>query len=139
MVRKTQDRPPVWRIPDDLWKRIEPILAEYDPPARTGAPRADQRRALDAAIYRLRTGCQWAHMPAELGDDSTNHRTLQRWVRLGVLERIWAMLVTECGEQGLINWTWQSADAAMGKARMGGMPPARTRPIGPSLAVNGVP
>ena len=39
-------------------------------------------------------------LPRELGDDSTIHRTFQRWVELGVLERIWAELVEECEELG---------------------------------------
>ena len=50
------------------------------------------------------------------GDDSTIHRTFQRWVELGVLERIWAVLVEGCDELGGVNWEWQAADCAMGKA-----------------------
>ena len=54
-----------------------------------------------------------------------------------MLERIWAALVAECDEFHLINWSWQSADAAMGKARMGGTQWARIRLIGPRTARNG--
>ncbi len=42
--------PTIWRVPDELWERIEPILAEYDPPKRTGRPRVDQRAVLDAVV-----------------------------------------------------------------------------------------
>ena len=42
----------------------------------------------------------WNRLPRELGDNSTIQRTFQRWVELGVLERIWAALVEECGELG---------------------------------------
>ncbi len=28
--------PTIWRVPDELWERIEPILREHDPPKRTG-------------------------------------------------------------------------------------------------------
>ena len=58
-----------------------------------------------------------AGMPKELGDDSTIHRTFQRWVQLGVLERIWSVLVKECEELGGVEWEWQAVDCAMGKAR----------------------
>ncbi len=51
--------PTIWRVPDELWEKIEPILAECDPPKSTGRRRIDQRAALDAIIFRLRTGCQW--------------------------------------------------------------------------------
>ena len=50
--------PPIWEAPDELWAMVEPILAEHDPPKR-GTKRIDQRRALDAAIFRMRSGCQW--------------------------------------------------------------------------------
>ena len=49
------------------------------------------------------------------------HRTFQRWVELGVLERILAVLVEECEELGGVQWEWQAADCAMGKARSGGI------------------
>ena len=53
--------------------------------------------------------------------DSTIHRTFQRWVQLGVLERIWSVLVKECEELGGVEWEWQAVDCAMGKARFGGI------------------
>ena len=40
---------------------------------------------------------------------------------LGVLERIWAVLVEECEELAGVDWEWQAADCAMGKVRFGGM------------------
>lgn len=124
MTERTSEEKPlptIWRIPDELWKKIEPILAEHDPPKSTGRSRIDQRGALDAIIFRLRTGCQWNRMPKEFPDDSSVHRTLQRWVELGILDLIWAKLVEECDELGGVEWEWQAADAAMGKARFGGI------------------
>ena len=78
--------PTIWRVPDELWEIIEPILAKHDPPKSTGRPRIDLRAALDAIIFRMRTGCQWNQMPKEFPDDSSVHRTFQRWVELGVLD-----------------------------------------------------
>ena len=75
---------------------------------------------LDGIIFRMRSGCQWNRLPRELGDDSTIHRTFQRWVELGVLEGIWAVLVEGCEELGGVDWEWQSADCSMGQARLGG-------------------
>jgi putative transposase len=112
--------PTIWRIPDHMWILIEPILLEYDPPASTGRKRIDQRAAFNALIFRLRSGCQWNHLPEEFPDDSSVHRTFQRWVEFGILQRIWAVLVESCSELGGLDWQWQSADAAMNKARMGG-------------------
>ena len=112
--------PTIWRVPDELWERIEPILNELDPPARTGRKRIAPRPALDGIIYQMRTGCQWNVLPREFGDDSSVHRTFQRWIAEGVLDRIWAILAAECEELGGLDWQWQAADGAMGKARFGG-------------------
>ena len=134
---EAKELPTIWRVPDELWDEIEPILAEYDPPKKTGRKRIDARRALDAIIFRMRSGCQWNQLPKEFPDDSSVHRTLQRWVERGVLDRIWARLVEACDELGGVNWEWQAADTAMGKARLGGMQAVRTRPIGARPDRNG--
>ena len=45
---------------------------------------------------------------------------LERWVETGVLHRMWGALVEGCEELDGVDWEWQSADGAMGKARFGG-------------------
>jgi putative transposase len=118
--RTVKPLPTIWRVPDELWVLIQPILSDLDPPAPTGRKRIDPRPALDGIIYQMRTGCQWNALPREFGDDSSVHRTLLRWIDTGVLDRLWGMLVESCEELGGVDWQWQAADAAMGKARFGG-------------------
>ena len=125
--------PTIWDVPDDLWEQIEPVILELDPPKAKGRKRADQRRMLEGIIFRMRSSCQWNHLPKELGDDSTIHRTFQRWVGCGVLEGIWAALVEGCEELGGVDWEWQSADCSMGKARLGGVRLDPTPPTGAKL------
>lgn len=112
--------PTIWRVPDELWSRVSLIIRELDPPKQTGRRRIDARGALDAIIFRMRSGCQWNQLPSDFPDDSSVHRTFQRWVAVGVFERLWATLVEECEELGGVSWEWQAADGAMGKARFGG-------------------
>src|SRR5438093_887720 len=109
----------IWEVPDELWRRIEPILLADAPPKPTGRPRADWRRVLNAVIFRLRSGCQWNRLPKELGNDSTAHRWFCRWCRNGVFAKVWAALVGACEELGAVEWRWQAADGRMGKARFG--------------------
>ena len=112
----------IWECPDDLWGNvIVPVLEALDPPAATGRKRIDPRQALNGIIYQLRTGCQWNHLPKDFGDDASIHRTLQRWIKKGVLAEIWAVLVGHCEALGDVDYTWQSADGFMGKARFGGI------------------
>jgi putative transposase len=118
--RRPTPLPTIWRVPDDLWRVVERVLTELDPPKRTGRRRIDPRGALDAVIFRLRSGCQWNRLPKEFPDDSSVHRTFQRWVHLGVFDRIWVLLLEACEDLGGCDWEWQAADGAMGKARMGG-------------------
>lgn len=126
--KEPKELPTVWSVSDELWAEIEPILAQHDPPKQTGRKRIDQRAALDAIIYRMRSGCQWNHLPSDFPDDSSVHRTFQRWVERGVFDQIWASLLSACEELGGIDWAWQSADGAMGKARMGGISSVPTPP-----------
>ena len=125
--RAVEPLPTIWNCPDELWdKVVVPVLRELDPEPHVGRPRTDQRRALDGIIYQMRSGVQWNQLPKAFGDDSSVHRTFQRWIACGVLDRIWAELVEACDELGAVEWVWQSADAAMGKARFGGTVSAKT-------------
>jgi putative transposase len=126
--------PTMWRVDDTLWAQAEAVLAEFDPPARFGPGRIDQRKALDGVIYRMRSGVQWNQLPKEFGDDSSVHRTFQRWVERGVIGRLWALLVEGCAELAGVDRQWQSFDCALGKARHGGIKSERTQPTGRSAA-----
>ncbi len=139
MGRPKKQRPPlptIWEASDDLWAIIEPILAEHDPPKLRGRKRINQRAAFDAIIYRLRTGCQWNHLPAEYPDDASVHRTFQRWVTLGIFTRIWAAVQEACEDLDGCDWEWQAADTAMGKARKGGTKSVQPPLTAPKTASN---
>jgi putative transposase len=110
----------IWEVSDELWAVLAPLIAAVDPPKATGRRRVGARAILNALIFRMRSGCQWNQLPACFPDDSTVHRTFQRWVRLGLFERLWAVLLEHCAELGGVDWQWQAADGAMGKARLGG-------------------
>jgi putative transposase len=119
----------IWEVPDELWAVIAPLVAEVDPPKRTGRRRVDARANLNAILFRMRSGCQWNQLPERFPDDSTVHRTFQRWVHLGLFARLGAVLLEHGEELGGVDWQWQAADAALGKARLGGISSAAIRPI----------
>ena len=136
--RKVKPLPTIWEVSDEQWSIIQPLLDERDPPSWTGRNRIDPRAALNGIIYQRRSGCQWNHLPPSFGDDSSVHRTFQRWVQKGVLKRIWATLVENCEDLGGVDWRWQSADGAMGKARFGGTMSVPTPRIARKMAPSGV-
>lgn len=126
--KETVELPTIWEVPDDLWAVVEAAIWELDPPRRGGRPRTDQRAAFNAVIHRLRSGCQWNHLPKEFPDDSSVHRTFQRWLARGVLERVRARVAEPAG----IVWDRQVVDAFLGKARLGGTWSGPTPPTGAS-------
>jgi putative transposase len=75
---------------------------------------------LDGIIYRLRSGCQWSHLPERFGAPSTVHGWPQRFAADGFLEELWAYLVRECEELGGVRWEWQAANGVMRKSRHDG-------------------
>ena len=129
--------PTIWEVSDELWD----IICNRSSTNWTRPPRPDGRapgnaQALNGIIYRMRSGVQWNQLPRRFGDDSSVHRTMQRWIARGVFERLWAVLIENCEELGAVDWQWQSADGAMGKARFGGIKSARTPRIAANRARN---
>jgi hypothetical protein len=49
-----------WRIPDTLWRELEPLIpAGKSHPLGCHNPRVPNRAAMNAILFVLRTGCQW--------------------------------------------------------------------------------
>jgi putative transposase len=115
-----QEQPTIWEIPEEVWPLIQTILDAHYPAKPKGHRRVDLRRVLHGIIFRVRTGCHWNQLPQPCGDDSTVHRHFQPWCQRGLMARLWAVLVQACDALGGVDWQWQAADAARGKARRGG-------------------
>jgi transposase len=80
----------------------------------------DDRQALTAILYGLRTGCQWKALPRSLGAARTVHDRFQAWREAQVFERLWqAGLLTYESRKGLA-WAWQAMDGALTQAPLGG-------------------
>jgi len=75
-----------WRLPEELWKRVEPLLPRRRRNRKGGRPPLSYRQVMDGIFYVLRTGCQWKAAPAEFGSGSSLHRYFQRFVKLGVFK-----------------------------------------------------
>jgi transposase len=119
-LSKRKPQAPSWRVPDELWERVEPLLPRYRTSRRGGRPRVDLRRVLDGILYVLRTGCQWKAAPQEFGCPSTLHNYFQEWTQKRVFFRLWKEALREYDDLEGIDWGWQSVDGAMTKAPLGG-------------------
>jgi transposase len=111
-----------WRIPDELWARIHLLLPARKPhPLGCHRPRVDDRRAMDAIVFVLRTGCQWNALNATgLCSSSAAHRRFQEWAAAGVFLALWQHGLAEYDTLQGIDWQWLAMDGAMTKAPLGG-------------------
>ena len=80
-------------LTDAQWQLIEPLLP---PPDTSGAPRTTNlRHAVNAMLYRNKTGCQWKMLPK---DFAIPWKTVYNWhetfARLGTWERVQRALAT---------------------------------------------
>lgn len=119
---KRRVRDDSWRLPDELWAKMEPLLpARRAHPLGCHNPRVPDRAAMDAIFFVLRTGCQWnALRETGLCSSSSAHRRFQEWAEAGVFAAFWrAGLLAYDGLLG-IDWSWLALDGAMGKAPLGG-------------------
>jgi len=112
-----------YRVSDELWNKIEPLLPKHKNTHRFGGgrPRVPDRQAMDGIFFVLRTGCQWnALNETGICSSSTAHLRFQGWIAAGVFQKLWAMSLGEYDELQGIDWSWQSMDGAMTKAPLGG-------------------
>ena len=116
-------------IPDVIWDRIAPLLLpslssssthRNKKKEKTGRPRMDDRMAMSAIFYVLRTGCQWKALPRSLGASSTVHDRFQEWRKAGIFKRMWIDGLSVYDDNNRIDWKWQAMDGVITKAPLGG-------------------
>lgn len=118
--RKSFDR---YRVSEQLWAKIEPLLPEHPNTHRFGGgrPRKPDRVCMDGILFVLRTGCQWNALNATgICPSSTAHDRFQEWVSAGVFEKLWQLSLQEYEELKGLDWSWLAMDGAMTKAPLGG-------------------
>jgi len=109
-----------YEIPDVLWDRIIPLLPSRKKKKKAGRPRMNDRKAMSAIFYVLRTGCQWNALPRSLGASSTVHDRFQEWMSAGVFKRMWIDGLSAYDKKTGIDWKWQAMDGVITKAPLGG-------------------
>jgi transposase len=92
----------------------------------SGAQAVPDREALQGILFVLYTGIAWRHLPLELGfgSGSTCYRRMVEWQRVGVWERLHALLLAELRAAGELEWSRAVADSSHVQAKRG-------RPDGP--------
>lgn len=101
-----------FRLSDEQWNLLAPLLPT---PARTGRPRSDERRVLEAILYVLGTGCRWQDLPSEYGTPSTVRQRLRRWDADGTWDLVRQTLLTSLDAQEKLRWAEAFLDAGLAR------------------------
>jgi putative transposase len=111
-----------WEISDALGAEIEPLLPPGKPhPLGCHNPPVAPRRAMNAILFVLRTGCQWNALNVTgICSSSSAHGRFQEWGQAGAFYQMWVNGLFDYDELCGIEWDWQAMDGAMTKAPLGG-------------------
>jgi putative transposase len=109
-----------WRMPEAIWKRLKKLIPKWRPSPLGGRPRLDPRRVADGIYYVFRTGCHWKAAPPQFGSGSCLHNYFQCWTQRGVFRRLWKEGLLVYDRRRHISWRWQTLDATIIKAPLGG-------------------
>ena len=124
-------------VSDGFWEIVEPLLPVVERRRRyPGRKRVDDRACLEAIMYVLKTGCQWAMVPAiETGcSGKTAWRRMDEWDRAGVWDDLHDRLLTELNSQDGIDWSTGVVDGSSQRTVFGGPSPGRPRSIARRMA-----
>jgi len=117
-------------IPDKIWKRLQPLLPkEKRKKGPGGRPRVDDRTAMSAIFYRLKTGIAWRDMPHIFGTKSTLHKRFQEWVKAGVFDRINEEALKLYEHKIKIRNKRMAADGSFARSPKGGFSPDQIQQI----------
>lgn len=110
-----------WRIPDEVWAQMEPLLPERPShPLGCHNPRVPDRDAMNAILLVLRTGMQWnALSTTGICSCSSAYRRFREWAEAGVFLELWRRGLLAYDDKVGIEWEWLALDGALGKAPLG--------------------
>ncbi|HOT73859.1 MAG TPA: IS5 family transposase [Anaerohalosphaeraceae bacterium] len=88
-----------WKLTDEQWQKIEPLLPKPEKSKRGGRPWADNRKVFEGILWILRTGAPWADLPKQYPSPSTCWRRLRDWEEQGVWLQAWRAFLAQLDEK----------------------------------------
>ncbi len=86
-------------LTDAQWAVLEPLVEACRPAAKV--PPQNLRRTMSAILWRHDNGAKWRAVPEELGPWWMAAQTFIRWARLGVWERLLALVAERDVQLGM--------------------------------------
>lgn len=95
--------PPIaesFEISDEVWANIAPLLPLPRKKIKKGRPRMNDRQAMTAILYKLRTDCSWKVLPPNLGAGSTIYDRFREWQAVGVFDKLQQAGILQFNQKG---------------------------------------
>jgi putative transposase len=93
-----------YRISDQLWEQIKPLLPPELPKPKGGRPRINDRKVMEAILCIFRAGWKWKSLPSSLGSPSTVRHRFKEWQKSGVFQRMWLAGLLTYDEMRALVW-----------------------------------
>ncbi len=86
-----------YALRDDQWERIQDLLPGRE--GHVGGTAKDNRRFVEAVLYRYRAGIPWRDLPLRVGDFRVVHTRHMRWSKSGVWEKVFRHLAADADNE----------------------------------------
>jgi transposase len=86
-----------YTLRDDQWDRIKELLPGRE--GYVGVTAKDNRRFVEAVLYRYRAGIPWRDLPERFGDPIKVHTRFSRCARSGVWEKVFEILAADADNE----------------------------------------
>jgi transposase len=117
-------------LTDAQWEQLGPLLPPQKP--RAVRPGKDHRTILNANLWIFRNGSPWRALPERYGSWKTVSSRFYRWQKVGIWERILAVLQRQADAEGRLDWSLHFVDSTLVRAhqhaagaKRGARPPRR--------------
>ena len=86
-----------YALRDAQWERIRDLLPGRE--GHVGGTAKDNRRFVEAVLYRYRAGIPWRDLPLRFGDFRVVHTRHMRWSTSGVWEKVFRHLAADADNE----------------------------------------
>jgi len=116
------------QITDEQWDAIKHHFPEENPePGKPGRKPRPARQILEAVLWILNTGAQWAELPQKYPPYQTVHRRFQSWCQSDVLRDLLCDLANRLRDEGKLDERECFIDAMFSPAKGGGDEVGKTK------------
>jgi transposase len=86
-----------YALRDDQWERIKHLLPGK--PGDAAVTARDNRRFVEAVLFRCRAGIPWRDLPEDFGGWKNTHRRFSRWAEKGRWQQVFQHLASDADNE----------------------------------------